>query len=131
MGGVLGDAGYGDETAFRDGITHCIRHALCGGYSPGHHGVGASDCATTTQSLVRLRHAARETVAGAKQLASGREGTGHAIARASLAHCHPAGGVPITNSLPVSRGTSGSRAPELPQARDASRGVAADRMARR
>lgn len=54
-GVVLADAGYGDDTSFRDGITELgILYAV--GIRPATTIVGARRCATTAESMERSWH---------------------------------------------------------------------------
>ena len=76
-GVVLMDAGYGNNTELRDGITR-TGAALCGRHSAEHHGVGARHGAAAAEEMVgprtpptRMRRDAKHQPVSVKELALG------------------------------------------------------------
>jgi SRSO17 transposase len=85
-GVVLADAGYGDETAFRDGITELgLLYAV--GVRPATS-VCARGHAATAQGVEWARQTSHVTEARSRSRTGRRQGAGHGIARLCLSERH-------------------------------------------
>jgi SRSO17 transposase len=128
MGIVLADAGYGDETAFRDGIAELgilyavgIRPATTV-WAPGTAPLPPKPWSGHGIRPTRLRREPGHEPVAVKN-------AGYGIAPRSLPPGHLAGGYQYRPVLPFRRAARSSCSPGLPRYRDASRGMAVDRMA--